>query len=71
MSNQRTKGQRQLADALGLLMLIVLSPLIVPILLFGLLFHLLAGLFLYVAAWFCWCARPLCVVRLFRQPDLA
>jgi len=57
MSNQRTKGQSRLADALGLLMLIVLSPIIIPLLIFTLLYHLIAGSFLYVAAWCCWCAR--------------
>ncbi len=57
MNNQRKKGQRRVADLLGLLMFIVLSPLILPLLLLALLFHLLAGLFIYVAVWCCWCAR--------------
>ncbi|MFO1489066.1 MAG: hypothetical protein U1F65_11375, partial [Verrucomicrobiota bacterium] len=57
MSNQRTKRQRGLADLLGLLILIVLLPLILPLLFFGLLYYLFAGSFLYIAAWCCWCAR--------------
>ena len=57
MSNQRTKGQSRLADALGLIMLIVFLPIIIPLLIFALLYRLIVGSFLHVAAWFCWCAR--------------
>ncbi len=53
MSNQRTKGQRQFADAIGLLLFIVFLPLIIV----ALTLHLLAGLFLHFAIWCCWCSR--------------
>lgn len=53
MSNQRTKGQRRSADAVGLLLFIILSPFII----IALTLYLLAGLFLHVAAWCCWCVR--------------
>ena len=53
MSNQRTKGQKQFGDAVGLLLLMVLSPLIIV----ALTLHLFAGLFLHLAVWCCWCAR--------------
>lgn len=44
MSNQRT---------IGLLLFIVVPPLIIV----ALKLHLLAGLFLHLALWCCWCAR--------------
>lgn len=53
MSNQRTKGQRQFADLGGLLLFIIFLPLIIV----ALTFHLLAGLFLHVTIWCCWCSR--------------
>jgi hypothetical protein len=53
MSNQRTKGQSRFADAVGLLLLIVFLPFIIV----ALTFHLLAGLFLHLAIWCCWCSR--------------
>lgn len=53
MSNQRTKGQRKFADVCRLLLLIVFLPLIIA----ALAFHLLAGLFLHIAIWCCWCSR--------------
>ena len=48
-SHKKTTG----SDYLGALLFLLLSPLIV----FAIAFHLLAGLFLYVAAWCCWCMR--------------
>ncbi len=53
MSNQRTKGERRVADATGLLLFLLLSPLII----LALTFHLLAGLIIHIAVWCCWCAR--------------
>ena len=53
MNNQRTKGQRQFADLVGLLLFIVFLPLIIV----ALVFYLLAGLFLHLAVWCIWCAR--------------
>jgi len=53
MSNQRTKVERRFSDAIGLLLFLLLSPLIIV----ALTFHLLAGLFLHIAVWCCWCAR--------------
>src|SRR5436305_2665401 len=53
MNNQRNKGQSQMGDAVGLLLTNVLSPLIIV----AITFHLLAGLFLHIAVWCCWCAR--------------
>lgn len=53
MSNQRTKGQRQFADVVGLLLFVVFLPLIIV----ALIFHLLAGLSLNIAIWCCWCSR--------------
>jgi hypothetical protein len=53
MSNQRTKGQRQFADLVGMLLFIVFLPLIIV----ALTLHLLAGLFLHIAIWCCWCSR--------------
>jgi hypothetical protein len=44
---------RRLANALGLLLFVVLSPLII----LAITLHLLAGFFLHVAAWCCWCTR--------------
>ena len=52
-SNPRTTGPRRLDGILGMLLLIVASPLIVA----AIALHLLAGLCLNVAAWCCWCAR--------------
>jgi hypothetical protein len=57
VGNQRTKVQRRWADTLGLLMLAILSPIILPLLIVALTLHLLAGLFLYPAIWLCWCLR--------------
>ena len=53
MSDQRATGQRQVGGAVGLLLFIVLSPLILA----ALTLHLLAGLCLHLAVWCCWCAR--------------
>ena len=60
MSNQRTKGQRRFSNAVGLLLSIVFLPLIIaliPLIIVALTFHLLAGLFLHIAIWCCWCSR--------------
>ena len=53
----RTKSKRRWADGLGLLMFVILSPIILPLLIIALTFHLLAGMFLYPAVWLCWCLR--------------
>lgn len=53
MSNQRTEGQRQFADLVGMLLFIVFLPLIIV----ALTLHLLAGLFLHIAICCCWCSR--------------
>jgi hypothetical protein len=53
----KTKSERRLADAVGLLMLVIFLPIILPLLIVALTFHLLAGLFLYPAIWLCWCLR--------------
>ena len=53
----RTKSERRWADAVGLLMFAILSPIILPLLIVALTLHLLAGLFLYPAIWLCWCLR--------------
>jgi hypothetical protein len=53
MPKTRTASQRRLADAVGLLLVIVLSPLLVVLLAT----YLLAGVFLHVAAWCWWCSR--------------
>src|SRR5208282_3548797 len=60
MSNQRTKGQRRFSNAVGLLLSIVFLPLLIaliPLIIVALTFHLLAGLFLHIAIWCCWCSR--------------
>ena len=51
------KSKRAWTGAFGLLMFAILSPIILPLLVFALTFHLLAGLFLYPAIWLCWCLR--------------
>jgi len=51
--DSKTKGQKRFANAVGLLLLIVLSPLIIV----ALTLHWLAGLLLQLAVWCCWCAR--------------
>ena len=53
MSHQRTKGERQFAGAVGLLLFIIFLPLIIV----ALALHVLAGLFLHLAIWSCWCSR--------------
>ena len=57
MANQRTKTQRRLADALGLLMLIILLPIILPLLIVALTLYVFSGLFLHLAIWCWWCSR--------------
>ena len=57
MGNQRTESQRRAADLVGMLMLVICLPIILPLLIVALAFHLLAGLFLYPAIWLCWCVR--------------
>jgi len=52
-----TKSEGRWADSVGSLMVAILSPIILPLLIVALTFHLLAGLFLYPAIWLCWCLR--------------
>jgi hypothetical protein len=66
MSNQRSKGQRRLADALGLLLLVVFSPLIVV----ALTLHLLAGFLLHIAAWCWWCSRGRYVLFVYSESPI-
>ena len=57
MGNQRTKPQERFRNVVGLLILIILSPLLIPLIVTALIFHLLAGMFLNLAVWCCWCVR--------------
>jgi hypothetical protein len=53
MGKARTTFQRRMADGVGLLLFVVFLPLIVVLIAT----YLLAGVFLHVAAWCCWCSR--------------
>ncbi len=66
MSKPHIKAKGQLNDAVGLLLFIVLSPLWIA----ALTFHLLAGLFLHLAVWCCWCARGRCVLFVYSDSPI-
>ena len=53
MANQRTSSQRRLNAILGLLLLIAVSPLLIV----AIVFYLVAGVLLHIAAWCVWCMR--------------
>ncbi len=53
MNNQRTKGERWLADMAGIMMFVLLSPLL-PLFL---VFRSASALCLNLAVWLSWCAR--------------
>jgi hypothetical protein len=58
--NTHTKGRHKSNSVVALLWLVVLSPLWIPLVLLCLVLifvHLLAGLFLYLTVWCCWCTR--------------
>jgi hypothetical protein len=57
MSAEPKTRRQKSADMFGAFLFVLLLPIVLPIVLIALTFHLLAGLFLHVAVWFCWCAR--------------
>ena len=57
MTAQPKTRRQKSADMLGAFLFVLLLPVILPIVLIALTLHLLAGLFLHVAVWLCWCAR--------------